>query len=109
MMDDEIELERQRECGPFHVCQTIAELLVLVNAMIGIDAVDKIKRVGLIDLAKLTRRHARKAPSKPDRRQTDSAKVWLAKQKRSREQSRGMATRFSQKDTIPRRAAGQHP
>jgi hypothetical protein len=107
MMNDDLELELQREVGPFHVCKTIAELLVLVNAMMGIEAVDRlltetcywreslveaadeVERVGLTDLALLIRRHARKAkPSKPARSQTDSAKVWLAKRKRSRRHSR---------------------
>jgi len=104
MMDDEIELERQRECGPFHACQTIAELLVLVNAMIGIDAVDRllgeigywreplveaadeIERVGLADLGKLIRRHARKAKllrhKTPDRWRTASAEIWLRRRQR---------------------------
>src|SRR5262245_7101832 len=79
MKDDDLDLERQRALGPFYDCDTIAETMVLANALIGIDAIeellrdvdfdreslveaaDEIERVGLIDLAKVIKRHARKA------------------------------------------------
>ena len=78
---------------PFGQCETIAEILVVINHLFGLAGVEKllteapgsreslreaaeeIGRVGLQELAQITRRHARKAkPEKPtfDRRwQTD--------------------------------------
>jgi hypothetical protein len=104
-MNDDFDLERRRELGPFYECDTIAETLVLTNALLGIDVVgellcnvhcgresllaaaDEIERVGLVDLARLIRRHAGKAkplrPTTTGRWRTSSAEVWL-QQRRQR-------------------------
>jgi len=102
-MDDDLDLERQRALGPFYDCDTIAETMVLANALIGIDAVeellrdvdfgreslveaaDEIERVGLVDLAKLIRRRARKAAplqiKQAGRWRTSSAEKWLRRRR----------------------------
>ena len=102
-MDDDLDLERRLELGPFYDCKTLAETLVLTNALIGIDAVeellrdgdcsreslveaaDEIDRVGLVDLAKLIRRRARKARPLPLKQagqwRTASAEEWLQRRR----------------------------
>jgi hypothetical protein len=102
-MDEDLALERRLELGPFYECKTLAETLVLANALIGIDSIDEllcdgecgreslveaadeIERVGLTDLARLIRRHARKAKplrrTTTDRWRTSSAEAWLQRRR----------------------------
>jgi hypothetical protein len=74
-----------RDSGLFANCETVSEIIVIVNHLLGLDGVetllmkaipdvtreglrqaaDEIGRVGLKELAKLTRRYARKAKPAP--------------------------------------------
>lgn len=73
----------ERETNPFAACQSTTEVVVALNAMHGLEAVehllietassremlrtvaDDVQRVGLIDLARLVRKYARKAKRGP--------------------------------------------
>jgi hypothetical protein len=83
MLAGDIPPDRLRDVGPFALCDTLAEVLVLARAELGLEAVDallpgldctreslreaanEVKRAGLIDLALLLRQHAKKAKPAP--------------------------------------------
>jgi hypothetical protein len=83
MLASDIPPDRLRDVGPFALCDTLAEVLVLARAEIGLAAVDRllidlactreslreaaneVKRAGLIDLAQLLRQHAKRAKPAP--------------------------------------------
>jgi hypothetical protein len=84
MMNDD-DTAADRETNLFAPCETLAEVLVVVHRLLGPDAVDQLlgdnrdistreglreaadtfKRVGLIKLASLVRKHARRAKPAP--------------------------------------------
>jgi hypothetical protein len=69
--------------GPFAVCEDLTEIVLAINRLGGLDAVefvitkatltreslreaaDRLKAVGLVDLAQLLRQHARRAKPRP--------------------------------------------
>jgi hypothetical protein len=94
--------------GPFSLCEDVGELLLVVHRLLGLDAVDrlltkdkaanireplqeaarKFAAIGLMPLAQLVRKHARRARPNPWRftRHTKSALVYIARRRAERGQ-----------------------